>query len=150
MNVLLPTHVLEYLWPYGDTALSKVRLFEQGHVSAGLPDATTNAQGYLVVYDCLVVWQLEEIKLSGHLQLFLERVSVNPNTHGGQLVAALCHRVPDKNITIETMHGSAVFRLCLRDPVVVVCRSHFVRVTVLEDPADPIDEDRDGFRLGIQ
>jgi len=150
MDVLLPAHVLEYLRPYGDAALSQVRLVEQAHVGAGLPNATTNAQGDLVVYDCLVVWQLEEILLAGNLQLLLERVGVDADTHGCQLVATLCHRVPDKNVPVKTMHGFTVGRFCLRDPVVIVCRPHFVRVAVLEGPADPIDEDRDGFRLGIQ
>ena len=42
MDVSLPAHVLEYLWPYRDTALSKVRFLEQKHVGAGLPNATTN------------------------------------------------------------------------------------------------------------
>jgi hypothetical protein len=42
-----------------------------------LPNATANAERDLVLYDCLVVGELEEIKLVGHFQLLLERVSIN-------------------------------------------------------------------------
>jgi len=56
MDVLLLAHVLEHLRPYGDTDLSKVRLFEQKHGGTGLPNATTNAEWDVAVYDCLVVW----------------------------------------------------------------------------------------------
>ncbi len=120
-------------------------LSEQEHVSPGLTNATTDAEGEFIVHDCLVVRQREEMELVGNLQLFLERFGVHPDAHRCQLVASLCHRVPDKNIPIEAMHGSAVPGHRLGDPVIVIGRSHFVRVAVLEYPADPVDKDRRVF-----
>jgi hypothetical protein len=67
MDVIRLTHVLEYLRPYGDADLSEVRFLKEKHVCTGLPNAATNAEWEIVVYDCLVVWQFEEIKLASHL-----------------------------------------------------------------------------------
>ena len=53
-----------------------------------------------------------------------------------------CHWVPNKNITVKTMHRSTVFGDCFRDPVIVVRRPHLVGIAVLQRPADPVDEDR--------
>ena len=67
MDIFLLANVLEYFRPYGDTDLSKVCFLKYKHEGAGLAYATTYAERYLVVYYCLVVWELEEIKLSGNL-----------------------------------------------------------------------------------
>jgi uncharacterized protein (DUF2461 family) len=61
MNIPLPAHVLEYLRPYRDTDFSQVRLPEQKHQGARLPDATANAQWNFVAQDRLVVGILQEI-----------------------------------------------------------------------------------------
>ena len=74
----------------------------------------------------------EKVKLARHLQLFPERFGVDAYAHLREFVAALCHGVPDEYVTVETVHRSAVLRLRLRDPIIVVCRPHFVRVTVFE------------------
>jgi hypothetical protein len=39
IDVLLPTHILEHLRPYGDTNFSQVRLLEEQHEGARLPNA---------------------------------------------------------------------------------------------------------------
>lgn len=81
MDVLFPTHVLEYLWPYGGTDFSNMRLFEQKHKGTGLPDAPADTERQLLIQDCLVVWQLEEIELAGDFELFFECFGVNADAH---------------------------------------------------------------------
>lgn len=64
MDVLLLAHLLEYLWPYSGTHLSNMRLLEQKHEGTRLANAATNAERDLVVDQCLMVGELEEIKLA--------------------------------------------------------------------------------------
>ena len=109
MDILFLAHGFKYFRPYGDTNLTNMCLFEQVHVGTGLTNATPNAERDFVIQDCLVVWKFEKILLAGHLQLLLERVCVDADTHGCQFVAPLGNRVPDENVTVETMHGLPIF-----------------------------------------
>ena len=81
MDVLLSAHFLEYFRPYGGTNLSNMRFVKQKHKCAGLPDAAADAEWNLVIHNCTVVWQFEEVKLICNLQLFLERFGVYTDTH---------------------------------------------------------------------
>ncbi len=68
MDVLVCAHPLEDIRPHGDTDLSKMCFLEEKHKGAGLPNATPYAEGDLVFDNCLVVWELKKIKLTGNLQ----------------------------------------------------------------------------------
>ena len=81
MDVLLPAHLLEYFRPYGGAHLANMRFFEKKHKCAGLPNAAADTERDLIIQNCSVVWQLEQIKLLADLQLFLERFSVDADPH---------------------------------------------------------------------
>src|SRR5512139_4013872 len=72
MNVLLPAHVLENFGPDRHTHFSEMGFLEEKHEGAGLTDASSDAQGDVVVNDRLVVGELEPIELAGDFQLFFE------------------------------------------------------------------------------
>lgn len=81
VDVFLSAHILEYLRPNGGTDLADVGLLEQQHKSAGLANASADAERDFVIDDCLVVRELQEIKLAGNLELLFERFGINADTH---------------------------------------------------------------------
>ena len=62
MDVLLSAHVLEYFWPYCDTHFSEVSPFEYVHVGAGLSDSPAYCKRKFVVYDALMVREIEKMR----------------------------------------------------------------------------------------
>ena len=72
MDVLLCAHVSESLWPNRDTDLTKVCRSKKVHVGPGLSNTATNAQWNLIIENGLVVWEIEKILLTGHLELYFE------------------------------------------------------------------------------
>ena len=81
-----------------------------------------------------------EFQLPGHFQLLLEAFSIHTDTHGCQFVATLCYRIPHQNVAVQAVHRPAVLGHSLCHPIVVVCGPKFVRISVLERPANPIDK----------
>ena len=71
-DILLLAHVLEDGGPHAHTDLAQVRLLEQQHLRAGLPNAPTNAERQLVVEHSLMIGQVESVELVGHSKLLFE------------------------------------------------------------------------------
>ena len=63
------------------------------------------------------------------------------DTHGCQLVTALCHWISYQDIAVETMEllSDHFYRGC--DPVVIIRRTHFMRITIFQDIAYADDKD---------
>ena len=83
-----------------------------------------------------MIWQFEEIKLIGNLELLPERVLGDADAHRSKLVAALCDLVPHQDVAVQAMHLLAVLDDCRGYPVIVVGGAHLVRIPVLKRPAD--------------
>jgi hypothetical protein len=103
MNILLGAHLPEYLRPHGHAALPEMRLAEQIHIGAGLSDTAADAQRDFVVQDGLVIGQLEEIKLTGHLKLLLERLFRDSDAHGSQLMATPDDQIQHQDDSVEAV-----------------------------------------------
>ena len=75
------------------------------------------------------------------LELLHQRVLRDTNAHRGQLVAAFRNVVPDQNVAVQAVHLLPVLGDRRSNPIIVVRGAHFVRITVLQSPADADDED---------
>jgi hypothetical protein len=77
MDILFAAHLLENLRPDRDTHFPEMSLLEKKHQSAGLADASPDAERDFVVDDCPVVRALEPVEVSnagsGKIRLFVMR-----------------------------------------------------------------------------
>ena len=63
-DVSFTTYVFKYFWPHRYTNLAQMCFLEYCHLSAGLSDATSDAERNFVFHNGLVVWIFEKIKLT--------------------------------------------------------------------------------------
>ena len=80
--------------------------------------------------------ELLSIFLALQLQLAQQALLIHTDTHGAQLEASAQHRIPDKNITIQT-HLAV---LCHGAPVVIVRSTAVVLLSVAQLSADTLNE----------
>jgi hypothetical protein len=67
VNVLFPAHFFEDFRPYRDADFAEMSPLEEEHQSAGLTDASSDAERDFIPDDGLVIRELEPIELAGHL-----------------------------------------------------------------------------------
>src|SRR6266508_4941512 len=66
-DVSLRAHVFKHFRPHRHADLAQVRLPEQEHHGARLPDLAADGEGERPVDDPLVIWELQQVELVGQL-----------------------------------------------------------------------------------
>ena len=111
-----------------------MRLVEQHHAETALTDTTTDTQWQLVVQELLVEIELLSIFLAFQLQLAKQALLVNTDTHRAQLEASAQHRIPDQDITIQSLLAI----LGYGTPVVIVRSTAIMLLSIAQLSADTL------------
>ena len=111
-----------------------MRLVEQHHTETALTDTTTDTQWQLVVQELLVEIELLSIFLAFQLQLAKQALLVNTDTHRAQLEASAQHRIPDQDITIQSLLAI----LGYGTPVVIVRSTAIMLLSIAQLSADTL------------
>ena len=105
-----------------------------------MPDSAAYAERKVVIQNALVIRHLHKMKLIGNLELYFERFCVDANPHTRQLVPSFCDGIPDEDVPINAVSVSSGFSRSVGHPVVIIGCPQFVRVAVLERPADAVNK----------
>ena len=113
-----------------------MRLVEQHHTETALTDTTTDTQWQLVVQELLVEIEFLSIFLAFQLQLAKQALLVNTDTHGTQLEASAQYRIPDQDITIQSLLAILGYGA----PVVIVRSTSIMLLSIAQLSADTLDK----------
>lgn len=111
-----------------------MRLVEQHHTETALTDTTTDTQWQLVVQELLVEIELLSIFLAFQLQLAKQALLVNTDTHRAQLEASAQNRIPDQDITIQSLLAILGYGA----PVVIVRSTSIMLLSIAQLSADTL------------
>ena len=105
-----------------------MRLAQQQHAQAGLPDAAAHRQRKLTLQQHLMERQISAVVASRKRQLAVERFRADADAHGGDLQRTVENRVVKENVTVHV-------------PIVIVRRTPVVRLAGAEFSADTLNKD---------
>src|SRR5208283_5175429 len=103
MDIFLRANLLQNFGPDADGDFAEMRLTQNQHEGARLPNASTDAERNIILHDGLVVGKLQEVKLGREFKLLAKRFGIDADTHGTEFMAAFCDVVPDQNVTIQAV-----------------------------------------------
>jgi hypothetical protein len=144
-DVFLRADLLQDFGPHGDADFSQVSLAEQEHQGAGLADTAADRERNPVIENGVVVRKPQEVELLGQFELLFGGILRHADSHRGQFVATLGHRIPHEDVAVQAMRGFAHFLAGVGDPVVVVGGAHLVGIAVFQWSAGADDEDGGTF-----